>query len=99
MPDEYRDMITALRTRVPGADKVIFTQAKANPRALEPHELITQFAEISGKMAQPAGGLAEALQLAGRAVSREDLIVITGSFYLVGEAKKHFVSKANKKGK
>ena len=79
-----------------GADKVIFTRAKANPRALEPEDLIAKFSEVSGKMAQHAPGLAEALQLAGRAVSREDLILITGSFYLAGEAKKHFESRSEK---
>jgi folylpolyglutamate synthase/dihydropteroate synthase len=34
--------------------------------------------------------------VAQRAVSREDLIVITGSFYLAGEAKKYFASRAAK---
>lgn len=76
-----------------GADKVIFTRARHNPRATEPTDLIKQFAEISGKMAQPAKNLDEALSLAARAVSREDLIVVTGSFYLVGEARKHFMEK------
>ena len=34
-----------------------------------------------------------ALAIANRAVTREDLICITGSFYLVGEAKKYFAAK------
>lgn len=73
-----------------GADKVIFTRAKANPRSVEPEDLMSQFNEISGKMAQTADTLADALKLAGRAVSREDLIVVTGSFFLAGEARKYF---------
>jgi len=73
-----------------GADKIIFTRAKANPRAEEPSDLLTRFAELSGKMAQTAGDLESALKLAARAVSREDLIVVTGSFYLAGEARKYF---------
>lgn len=73
-----------------GADKIIFTRAKSNPRAAEPEDLLHKFAELSGKMAQTAPSLEEALKLAARAVSREDLIVITGSFYLAGEAKKYF---------
>ncbi len=79
-----------------GADKVIFTRAKANPRAVEPADLLTQFAEVSGKMAQAAPTLEEALQLANRAVSREDLIIVTGSFYLAGEAKKLFADRMAK---
>ena len=80
-----------------GADKVIFTRAKANPRAMEPTDLLSQFAEISGKMTQCADNLEEALRLAVRAVSREDLIVVTGSFYLAGQAKKYFADLAAKR--
>jgi folylpolyglutamate synthase/dihydropteroate synthase len=43
-------------------------------------------------MAQVAPNLAAALEIANRAVTKEDLICITGSFYLVGEAKKLFAS-------
>lgn len=79
-----------------GADKVIFTRAKTNPRAMEPEDLMSRFNEFSGKMAQTAPNLIEALQLAGRAVSREDLIIVTGSFYLAGEAKKIFTNRSNR---
>lgn len=72
-----------------GADKVIFTRAKGNPRAADPADLQKVFADRSGKMSQTADNLPEALELAARAVSREDLICVTGSFYLVGEAIKH----------
>jgi len=76
-----------------GADKVIFTKSTSNPRAMEPQELQRRFAERSGKMSQIGETLKEALELAGRAVSREDLICITGSFYLVGDAIRHFAEK------
>lgn len=72
-----------------GADKVIFTRATTTPRAADPDELQKMFQERSGKMSQVARTLPEALALAARAVSRDDLIVVTGSFYLVGEAIKH----------
>jgi dihydrofolate synthase/folylpolyglutamate synthase len=57
---------------------------------MPPEELADMYAEICGKMCQSAVSLGEALQLARSAVSKEDLICITGSFYLVGEAKKRF---------
>jgi len=79
-----------------GADKVIFTQAKANPRAMDPHDLMSGFNELSTKMAQTTDDLHGALQLAARAVSREDLIVVTGSFHLAGEAKKYFADRLAK---
>lgn len=79
-----------------GADKVIFTRAKMNPRAMEEQDLMTRFADLSGKMAQTAKTLPDALKLASRAVSREDLIIVTGSFYLAGEARKYFLDAAGK---
>lgn len=82
--------VDALLDRVSlGADKVIFTQAAGNTRAVEPEELRRRFMERSGKMCQTAGSVKEALELAARAVSREDLICVTGSFYLVGETTRH----------
>ena len=72
-----------------GADKIIFTKAEGNPRAAEPKILQKRFAEISGKMTQVAESLPEALEIAAQAASREDLICVTGSFYLVGETKSH----------
>ncbi len=70
-----------------GADKVIFTRAADNPRAADPRELAEAYEERAGRVAQVAPTLAEALRIATSAVSREDIICVTGSFYLVGEAK------------
>ena len=70
-----------------GADKVIFTRVN-NVRSADPHELSAQYVEKYGKMAQVAQNLEEAMGIARRAVGKDDLIVITGSFYLVGEAKR-----------
>ncbi len=70
-----------------GADKVIFTRADC-PRAAKAEDLSERYEERSGKMAQVAQHLPEAVRVAKNAVSRGDIICITGSFYLVGEAKK-----------
>ncbi len=69
-----------------GADKVIFTSA-GTPRSVDPHELLSRFQERSHKMAQVEDNLIEAYQTACNCVTREDLICITGSVYLVGRAK------------
>ena len=82
-----------------GADKIIFTRSASNPRAIDPTELLTQFEEVSGKMAQVANNLEDAFNLAARAVSREDLICVTGSFHLIGEAKKYLLDLAEKRRK
>jgi dihydrofolate synthase/folylpolyglutamate synthase len=92
-----KDVNGMLKQVALGADKVIFTRAKNNPRAMEPEDLLHQFTELSGKMAQTAPTLVDALKLSARAVSREDLIIVTGSFYLAGEARKYFADATAKR--
>jgi dihydrofolate synthase/folylpolyglutamate synthase len=72
-----------------GADKVIFTRSNS-PKAVSPEDLDEMYTEICGKMCQTAASLGQALLLAKSAVSKEDLICITGSFYLIGQAKIRF---------
>jgi dihydrofolate synthase/folylpolyglutamate synthase len=69
-----------------GADKLIFT-ASRHSRAAKPRDLAIQYEEYSGRTSQVADTLEGAMSVATSAVSREDLICVTGSFYLVGEAK------------
>ena len=83
-----KDIPTILKRVRQGADKVIFTQARG-PRSADPEELAKMYSALGG-MCQATDSLAEALTQAYAAVSRGDLICVTGSFYLVGEAKKHF---------
>jgi dihydrofolate synthase / folylpolyglutamate synthase len=82
-----KDVSGMLERITSGADKVIFTKVN-NIRSADPAELAAQYIEQYGKMAQVAATLEDALAIANRAVTKEDLICITGSFYLVGEAKK-----------
>jgi dihydrofolate synthase/folylpolyglutamate synthase len=83
---DLKGMLGKLAT---GADKIIFTRAAGNQRSADPRELQRKFAESSHKMTQSARAFPDALKLARGAVGKGDLILVTGSFYLVGEAKKH----------
>lgn len=80
---DVRGMLTELQF---GADKVIFTRSNS-PKAVFPTDLAEMYSEICGKMCQTSLSLKEAIRIAESAVSREDLICVTGSFYLVGQAK------------
>jgi dihydrofolate synthase/folylpolyglutamate synthase len=88
-----KDVPGMLEKIAAGADKVIFTHVN-NIRSADPNELAAKYVEQYGKMAQVASSLDDALGIAKRAVTKEDLICISGSFYLVGEAKKYFAAKA-----
>jgi dihydrofolate synthase/folylpolyglutamate synthase len=87
--NEDKDVKGMLRELQFGADKVIFTRS-TSARAMSPDELAEAYVAISGKMCQSAANLGEALRLAKSAVGKEDLICITGSFYLIGQAKVRF---------
>ena len=80
-----------------GADKIIFTRATANPRAMDPSELQRLYSERHGKMAQVEPTLKDAINTAAKSVGRGDLILVTGSFYLAGEAKARLQDAAEKK--
>lgn len=83
-----KDIPAMLRHLAAGADKVIFTAATGNARAARPADLARKFDAISGgKMAQVARTPGEAIDLALRAAGRDALVCITGSFYIVGEAR------------
>jgi len=84
-----KDVEGMLRELQYGADKVIFTRSKS-AKAMSPDILADIYSEICGKMCQTATTLGQALQIARSAVGRGDLICITGSFYLIGEAKVRF---------
>jgi len=81
-----KDVEGMLRQLQYGADKVIFTRSRS-AKAMSPEDLGDMYSEICGKMYQTAVSLGQALQLAEGAVGKEDLICITGSFYLIGQAK------------
>ena len=83
-----KDITGMLGELAAGADKVIFTMAKDSARAAKPEDLAAAYEECGGRVAQVTQSLGEAINVGYNAISREDLICICGSFYLVGEAKK-----------
>jgi dihydrofolate synthase/folylpolyglutamate synthase len=75
-----------------GADKVIFTK-NGTMRSADPEELAIRFEERTGRMAQWADNVEGAIRVASSVATRGDIICITGSFYLAGEAKKLFMER------
>ena len=84
-----KDVDGMLRLIQLGADKVVFTRT-GSARSVDAEDLAARYTELSGKMAQVGRTLSDAVAIASCAVSPGDIICITGSFYLVGEAKKRF---------
>jgi dihydrofolate synthase/folylpolyglutamate synthase len=89
-----KDVPALLNAVAMGADKIFFTKAEGSARAADPKDLYRKFAETGGKMAQVAPNLREALKSASRAVGRGDIILVTGSFAMAGEAKRLLLEAA-----
>ncbi|MDP2924706.1 MAG: Mur ligase family protein, partial [Candidatus Omnitrophota bacterium] len=68
------------------ADKIILTKAN-NPRATEPEVLAQSF---DGKEAHKTKNVKEAQEVVKRIAKKEDLVLVTGSLFVVGEARKLF---------
>ncbi|MFZ4574056.1 MAG: bifunctional folylpolyglutamate synthase/dihydrofolate synthase [Phycisphaerales bacterium] len=83
-----KDIARMLPGIAAGADKVIFTRADSSERSTDPRDLARKFSEISSRMYQIGPNLREALGLARRAVGRGDIILVTGSFLMAGQAKR-----------
>lgn len=88
-----KDVAPMLAKIALGADKIIFTRAERNMRAMDPRELVRRFAEVSPKMAQAVPALKDAINTAASATGRDDIILVTGSFSLAGEAKRLLLQK------
>ena len=85
-----KDVPALLSAVATGADKIFFTKAEGSGRAADPRELHRKFVELGGKMAHHVSNLTEAIRSAGNAVASrdKDIILITGSFAIAGEAKR-----------
>ena len=69
------------------ADEIILTQPE-NSRAMAAHELLESVhAETADKRITQALSVSEAIKIAREVSSEDGIILITGSLYLVGEAR------------
>lgn len=79
---DYRGM---LRLLVPEFDTLIFTRYLDNPRAVPVEELCRYLSAISPRLAHPTSDPYSAWKLARKLAHPRDVVVVTGSFFLVGE--------------
>jgi folylpolyglutamate synthase/dihydropteroate synthase len=87
---EVDAMLAALSS---GADKVVFTKATGNARAMEPKLLAKRYQDQIGRQAQVEANVRDAINAAARRLMTTDLILVTGSFAVAGEAKRLFLEK------
>jgi dihydrofolate synthase/folylpolyglutamate synthase len=79
-----KDIQGIVKELEPIADRIILTRLQVASRAAEPSEIMRY---IKRHKALSASNVQEALDIARRDVTPHDMILITGSLFLVGEAK------------
>lgn len=80
-----KDLRGMLRVLLPHFDEVIFTRYGSNPRGVPPEELELLAQEISATPRQLCATPGIAWSLAVRMAEPEDLICVTGSFFVASE--------------
>jgi len=79
-----KDIRGVIQELEPLADKIVLTRAN-NPRAADPAEISRNY--LRKKPYAVTATVEEALKLVNRESSPDDLVVVTGSLFVVGEAK------------
>lgn len=79
-----KDIKGIARNLFPFADKIFFTRADT-PRAVSPERILKGFPDYE-KRSVATFNVKEAVELARRNAKPEDLILVTGSLFVVGEA-------------
>lgn len=82
-----KDVAGLLRQLVPQFDTIILTQYVNNPRAVPTEELAAMFQKTFDRPAISAADPLEAWNTASALAKRDDLICITGSFFLAAEVR------------
>jgi len=80
-----KDLDNILKEIVTVGDSIIVTRSK-NPRAAPPEDLYQRIERLCGKQPEITDNTHDAVIAAKRMASKEDLICITGSAYIAGEA-------------
>ncbi len=81
-----KDLRGMLKRLLPAFDEIIFTRYHSNPRGVAPEELAGLARELDGdREFQVCADAQEAWQLARARVGVQDLLCITGSFFIAAE--------------
>lgn len=80
-----KDIIGIARQLLPRFDTVILTQYLNNPRAVPPSSLLRQVQSVSDVACHVASTPTEAWLLAQQVTTSQDLICVTGSFFIAAE--------------
>lgn len=80
-----KDLPGMLRRLAPAFDAAVLTAFRTNPRAVAPEDLLSLWRAITARPAHVRHSAEEAFAFCRRIAAPEDLICVTGSFFLAAE--------------
>jgi dihydrofolate synthase/folylpolyglutamate synthase len=85
--------ITAIWKELTGLAKLVITTKSTNPRSMDPTQIgeLIRFLEVDGATVVSTDSVPEAIEKALQVAQPDDLICITGSLYVVAEAREHLL--------
>jgi len=90
---EEKDCREMLRRVLGRFDRVVFTRYLENPRAVPPEELSALARELSGQSYAAYADPADAWEAVRRSAGPEDLVCVTGSFFIAAEMRRHLATE------
>lgn len=85
---QEKDLGGMLQCVLPHFDEILMTRYQHNPRAVPPRELAELAKQLTGRVCRVCSKPDEAWQVARKTATADDLICVTGSFYIAGELRK-----------
>ena len=82
-----KDLSGILEELLAVSDRIILTKSRVVERALDPSEIERAIKRASGKETVVTSGVEEAIRAAFSFASADDLILVTGSLFIVGEVR------------
>ncbi len=88
---QEKDVRGMIETIVPYFDQILFTRYQHNPRAIPPQELAETAERLTGRVCRVCSKPEQAWQIARELATENDLVCITGSFYLAAEIRQRAI--------
>lgn len=91
--------ITAIWRELTGLAKLVIATKSTNPRSMDPGQMgeLIRFLEVDGATVVTTDSVPEAIDKALAVAQSDDLICVTGSLYVVAEAREHLLKMAQAK--
>lgn len=95
---QEKDVTGMLRLLLPYFDRVVFTRYENNPRGVCPHELASLARVVSDSQVQVRATPAAAWRDVGAMAEEDDLVCVTGSFFIAAEMRAQWRAHPLRKG-